>query len=226
MPTVNPSIDESWKEILKEEFESDYFKSLKDFLLKEKQQYKIYPPGSLIFSAFNTTPFDEVKVVILGQDPYHGEAQANGMSFSVNEGLRHPPSLVNIFKEIKNDLSIPYPKKGTLDTWARQGVFLLNAVLTVREAQPGSHQEKGWEKFTDAVIKKISDKKKGVVFLLWGKYAQAKESLIDKSKHFVLKAPHPSPFSAHSGFFGCGHFSKTNKILKELGLKEIDWRVE
>lgn len=226
MPSVNPLIDESWKKVLKNEFESDYFKSLKDFLLTEKKQFKIYPPGPLIFSAFNSTPFDQVKVVILGQDPYHGETQAHGLSFSVKEGLRHPPSLINIFKELKNDLSIPYPKKGDLEAWTKQGVFLLNAVLTVREGQPGSHQEKGWEKFTDAVIGQISEKKEGIVFLLWGKYAQAKENLIDKSKHFILKAPHPSPFSAHSGFFGCGHFSKTNKILKELGKIPIDWRIE
>lgn len=226
MTEINPSIDESWRKVLENEFKSDYFKNLKAFLVEEKKKYEIYPPGPLIFSAFNTTPFNKVKVVLLGQDPYHGPGQAHGLSFSVNEGVKHPPSLINIFKEIKNDLSIPYPKSGNLEPWAEQGVFLLNATLTVRAAQPGSHQNQGWEKFTDAVIKVLSEKKEGLVFLLWGKYAQAKENLIDKRKHHILKAPHPSPFSAHNGFFGCKHFSKANAILKELGLKEINWKLD
>ena len=160
---------------------------------------------------------------MLGQDPYHGPGQAHGLSFSVPEGIRPPPSLLNIFKELKNDLGLPIPAKGNLETWADQGVLLLNATLTVRANQPGSHQNKGWETFTDAVIRKLSSEKKGLVFLLWGKYAQAKESLIDPSRHFILKAPHPSPFSADRGFFGCRHFSKTNELLKKQGLTEIDW---
>lgn len=226
MTEINPSIDESWKKVLENEFKSDYFKNLKTFLIEEKKKCEIYPPGPLIFSAFNSTPFDKVKVILLGQDPYHGPGQAHGLSFSVNEGVKHPPSLVNIFKEIKNDLSIPYPKSGNLKPWAEQGVFLLNATLTVRASQPGSHQNQGWERFTDVVIKALSEKKENLVFLLWGKYAQAKENLIDKKKHHILKAPHPSPFSAHNGFFGCKHFSKTNIILKELGLPEINWKLD
>jgi uracil-DNA glycosylase len=223
--TVNPSMHESWKQALKKEFDSPYFSELKAFLVEEKRKHIIYPPGQLIFSAFNRLPFDKVKVVIIGQDPYHGKGQANGLCFSVSNGISQPPSLVNIFKEIHSDLGHPFPKTGNLEPWADQGVLLLNATLTVRENQAGSHQNKGWENFTNAVIKELSSRKKGLVFLLWGKYAQAKEALIDTSKHHVLKAPHPSPFSAHTGFLGCKHFSKTNELLKQEGLQEIDWRI-
>lgn len=224
--TINPTIDESWKEILSTEFQSDYFKALKEFIIEERKQYIIYPPASRIFASFNYTPFGKVKVVIIGQDPYHGEKQANGLCFSVSNGIQQPPSLQNIFKEINADLSIPIPKSGNLEPWAKQGVLLLNATLTVRANQAGSHQKQGWENFTDAVIRALSDKRKGLVFILWGKFAQAKEILIDQSKHHILKAPHPSPFSVHSGFFGCKHFSKTNELLKKEGLEEIDWRIE
>ncbi|MBI4932163.1 MAG: uracil-DNA glycosylase [Bacteroidetes bacterium] len=223
---MNPTIDESWKEILSTEFQSDYFKALKEFIIEERKQYIIYPPASRIFASFNYTPFGKVKVVIIGQDPYHGEKQANGLCFSVSNGIQQPPSLQNIFKEINADLSIPIPKSGNLEPWAKQGVLLLNATLTVRANQAGSHQKQGWENFTDAVIRALSDKRKGLVFILWGKFAQAKEILIDQSKHHILKAPHPSPFSVHSGFFGCKHFSKTNELLKKEGLEEIDWRIE
>lgn len=227
MNKVNPVIEESWKNYLQAEFQAPYFTVLKSFLVDEKQQGKtIYPPGSEIFSSFYFTTFDKLKVVILGQDPYHGTGQAHGLSFSVPDGVKPPPSLVNMFKELKADLGIPIPQKGNLEKWAKQGVLLLNATLTVQANTAGSHQGKGWEKFTDAVIKKISEEKTGVVFLLWGKYAQAKESLIDQGKHFVLKAPHPSPFSANSGFFGCKHFSRTNELLMQQGLHEIDWRLE
>jgi len=224
--TINPTIHESWKEVLIHEFQSDYFKSLKEFLVLERKKQIIYPPASKIFAAFNYTPFDKVKAVILGQDPYHGAGQANGLCFSVNDGVALPPSLQNIFTELKADLSIPIPKTGNLEPWAKQGILLLNATLTVRANQPGSHQKQGWEQFTDAAISTLSEKKKGLVFLLWGKFAQAKEVLIDTAKHHVLKAPHPSPFSVHSGFFGCKHFSKTNALLRQEGIKEIDWRIE
>jgi len=224
--TINPKIDESWKEVLGEEFHNDYFQLLKEFLVEERKKYIIYPPASRIFASFNYTPFDKVKVVLLGQDPYHGQGQANGLCFSVSDEIPQPPSLQNIFKELKNDLGIPIPKTGNLESWAKQGVLLLNATLTVRANQAGSHQKHGWEQFTDTVIKTLSEKKKGLIFLLWGKFAQAKEILIDTSKHHVLKAPHPSPFSVHTGFFGCRHFSKTNELLKKEGLQEIDWRIE
>ncbi|MDP4266522.1 MAG: uracil-DNA glycosylase [Bacteroidota bacterium] len=223
---IDPKINSSWKETLCSEFNSSYFIELKKFLIEEKSKYKIYPPGALIFSAFNHTNFDKIKVVIIGQDPYHGTGQANGLCFSVSSGIKKPPSLVNIFQELKNDLGIPIPKNGNLEKWADQGVLLLNATLTVRENQAGSHQKKGWETFTDTVISRISELKTGVVFILWGNYAQAKEKYIDKTKHFILKAPHPSPFSAYSGFFGCCHFSKINEILRNQGLEEIDWRIE
>ncbi|HET7819189.1 MAG TPA: uracil-DNA glycosylase [Bacteroidia bacterium] len=222
---MNPTIEESWKTALKEEFNSEYFKTLKAFLIQERSKNIIYPPASKIFNAFNLTPLDKVKVVIIGQDPYHGAGQANGLCFSVSEGIPQPPSLQNIFKEINSDLGFPIPKSGNLEPWAKQGVLLLNATLTVRANQAGSHQKMGWEYFTDAVIKYLSDKKIGLVFLLWGKFAQAKEILIDKTKHHILKAAHPSPFSVHSGFFGCKHFSKTNEFLKQQGLEEIDWRI-
>ena len=226
MTSVSPSIDESWKEILTDEFNATYFSELKKFLLDEKSKHVIYPPGAFIFSAFNRTPFDKVKVVIIGQDPYHGKGQANGLCFSVSNGIQQPPSLINIFKEMGTDLGIPFPKTGNLDSWADQGILLLNATLTVRANQAGSHQNKGWEIFTNAVIQKLSEKKRGLIFLLWGKYAQAKEALIDTTKHHVLKAAHPSPFSAYNGFFGCKHFSKTNELLKQQGLQEINWQLK
>lgn len=226
MQDIKPLIEQSWKAELEKEFNSPYFTQLKEFLVEEKKSGKrLYPKGSKIFSAFDHTPFDKVKVVLLGQDPYHGPGQAHGLCFSVPDGIAPPPSLINIFKELKTDLGIEIPQNGNLESWADQGVLLMNATLTVRANEPGSHQNKGWEQFTDAVIQKLSAKKSGLVFLLWGKYAQAKESLIDKTKHFILKAPHPSPFSAHSGFLGCRHFSKTNELLRQQGLTEINWRL-
>ncbi len=223
MQLINPDIDEGWKEILWEEFQSPYFSELKKFLVEEKQQYTIYPPGNLFFNAFQHTPFDRVKAVILGQDPYHGAGQAHGLCFSVPPGIKQPPSLVNILKELKADLDMPVPDHGNLEKWADQGVLLLNATLSVRASQAGSHQNKGWESFTNRVIETISDQKRGIVFLLWGRYAQAKETLIDGQKHLILKAAHPSPFSAYNGFFGCRHFSKTNKYLNQQGIPGIDW---
>ena len=225
MEKIDPQIHNSWKEILLDEFNKLYFAKLKDFLVEEKAKYRVYPPGPLIFNAFNITPFNAVKVVIIGQDPYHGPGQAHGLCFSVPPGIKLPPSLVNIFKEIGNDLGLPYPNHGNLEYWAMQGVLLLNATLTVRANQAGSHQGKGWEEFTNSVILKISEQKEKVVFLLWGKYAQNKASLIDKSKHHILEAPHPSPLSAYAGFFGCRHFSKANHLLRESGLGDIDWSV-
>ncbi len=220
---IDPQIEESWKQVLLPEFNKPYFVNLKNFLVEEKKKYVVYPAGPNIFNAFAYTPFDKVKVVIIGQDPYHGPGQAHGLSFSVPEGVQKPPSLVNIFKEIHSDLGKEIPESGNLERWARQGVMLLNATLTVRANQAGSHQKKGWEQFTDSVIKTISDKKTGVVFLLWGRFAQDKASLIDASKHFVLKAAHPSPLSAYNGFFGCKHFSLTNEILQAQGEIPIDW---
>jgi uracil-DNA glycosylase len=219
---VDPEIHESWKAPLKDEFCKDYFLNLKNFLLEEKTNSVIYPPGKLIFSAFNFTPFDQIKVVIIGQDPYHGPGQANGFCFSVNDGVRLPPSLVNIFKEVKADYGCEIPLSGNLEGWARQGVFLLNATLTVRQNTAGSHQNKGWEQFTDAVIKLISDRKEHVVFMLWGNYARAKAQLIDSSKHLILEAAHPSPL-ARGAFFGSKHFSKANAYLKSWGIDEINW---
>ena len=224
--TISPEIEESWKESLLKEFQSAYFTELKKFLVEEKQKFVVYPPGKYIFSAFNHTPFDKIKVVVIGQDPYHGAGQANGLCFSVSPGIRQPPSLQNIFKEVQNDMGFPIAKSGNLEPWADQGVLLLNATLTVRANQAGSHQNKGWEQFTDAVIKELSAKKEGLIFILWGRYAQAKEIIIDTSKHHILKAAHPSPFSAYNGFFGCKHFSRTNEILKMKGLQEIDWKIE
>jgi uracil-DNA glycosylase len=223
MTKVNPQIDESWKELLGECFESAYFIQLKNFLLEEKKQFVVYPPGKEIFAAFNHTSPENVKVVIVGQDPYHGHGQANGLCFSVAKGFKNPPSLKNIFKEMVNDLNCPSPEHGDLSHWAKQGVLLLNATLTVRATSPASHQGKGWEQFTDTVIKKIAAHHQGIVFLLWGKPAQQKENLIDSTKHFVLKAAHPSPFSAHNGFFGCKHFSKTNDLLIQQGKNPINW---
>lgn len=225
MHKVNPSIEQSWKESLAEEFSRPYFPELKAFLVKEKQQHTIYPPGQLIFEAFNRTPFHKVKVVILGQDPYHGPGQAHGLCFSVPQGIAPPPSLVNIFKELKNDLNIPIPSHGNLQKWADQGVLLLNATLTVRSSQAGSHQKKGWETFTDRVIEKLSEKRSNLVFLLWGNYAQQKEALIDTSKHHVLKSVHPSPLSASRGFMGCKHFSRTNEYLQQNNITPIDWDI-
>jgi uracil-DNA glycosylase len=225
MKTDTIQIEESWKQELKEQFESPYFLELRKFLVREKEQFRIFPPGKLIFSAFDHTPFERVKVVIIGQDPYHGPGQANGLCFSVSPGIRKPPSLVNIFKELQSDLGIPVPESGNLEAWADQGVLLLNATLTVRASEPGSHQGKGWEKFTDEVIRTVSERKKGVVFLLWGRFAHTKEELIDKNKHHILKAAHPSPL-ARGAFFGCRHFSKTNELLKQEGHSPIDWKIE
>jgi uracil-DNA glycosylase len=219
---IDPEIHESWKKPLRAEFNQDYFQNLKSFLVEEKKNNIIYPPGKLIFSAFNFTPFDKIKVVIIGQDPYHGPGQANGFCFSVNDGVRLPPSLVNIFKEVKEDCGCEIPFTGNLEGWAKQGVFLLNATLTVRANTAGSHQNKGWEQFTDAVIKLISDEREHVVFMLWGNYARAKAQLIDGSKHLILEAAHPSPL-ARGAFFGSKHFSKANAYLKDLGKEEIDW---
>jgi uracil-DNA glycosylase len=220
---IDPRIHESWKERLIDEFNRPYFTALKDFLVEEKRSYAVYPPGDKIFAAFNRTPFENVKVVILGQDPYHGKGQAHGLCFSVPPGIASPPSLINIFKELHNDLGIAMPAHGNLEAWADQGVLLLNATLTVRANQAGSHQNRGWENFTDAVIRKLSQEKEGLVFILWGRYAQAKEYLIDAGRHHILKAAHPSPFSVHSGFFGCRHFSKTNEILQQQGKESVDW---
>lgn len=213
----------SWKTKLETEFRKPYFKQLIQFVKNEYQTHTVYPPGKEIFRAFDCSDFDQVKVVIIGQDPYHGPGQANGLCFSVRDGVTPPPSLKNIFKEIHNDLGKPIPKNGELEGWAKQGVLLLNATLTVRASSPGSHQNKGWETFTDAVIKQISDQKSNLVFLLWGAYAQKKGEIIDRNKHLVLMSAHPSPFSADRGFFGCKHFSKTNEYLKSKGLKEIEW---
>ena len=220
-------MDISWKAVLKNEFSKSYFLSIITFLKRERAAgKKIFPQGQLIFNAFNQTPFDKVRVVILGQDPYHNPGQAHGLSFSVPVGVKPPRSLANIYKEIQSDTGIAMPLEyGNLTYWAEQGVLLLNAILTVRANEPASHAKIGWMDFTDAVIKKISDNKKGVVFLLWGNFAQQKQSLIDETKHFLLKAPHPSPFSADKGFFGCKHFSKTNALLIQQGFAPIDWKL-
>ncbi len=220
---MDVKIASSWKNLLAEEFEKPYFHQLASFVKDEYKTQTIYPPGTDIFKAFDRCDFSEVNVVIIGQDPYHGPGQANGLCFSVCDGMAMPPSLVNIFKEIRNDLGKPIPASGDLERWAKQGVLLLNATLTVKASCPGSHQNKGWETFTNAVIKKISDEREGVVFLLWGAYAQKKGEIIDRNKHLVLMSAHPSPFSADRGFFGCKHFSKTNNYLKSKGKKEIDW---
>jgi len=220
---INPQIEESWKEVLQEAFAAPSFAQLKTFLIEEKKRYSIFPPGNLIFNAFNLTPFHKVKVVILGQDPYHDFGQAHGLCFSVPDAVPHPKSLINIFKELNSDIQIPVPTSGNLTRWAQQGVFLLNATLTVRAHQAGSHQNQGWEQFTDEVIRKLSTEREGLVFLLWGNYARAKAALIDRNKHHILETVHPSPLSAHAGFFGCKHFSKTNEILKRLGKSEITW---
>jgi uracil-DNA glycosylase len=223
---MDVKIEPSWKEVLKDEFNKPYFQQIALHIKTEKSQGKIiYPPGSLIFNAFNTTPFDKVKVVILGQDPYHGPGQAHGLCFSVQNGVPPPPSLVNIFKELQDDTGVPIPGHGNLTHWAGQGVFLLNASLTVRAAEPMSHSKIGWAPFTDEVIKKISALKEHVVFILWGKFAQEKKMLIDETKHCILRSAHPSPLSAHAGFFGCKHFSKANAYLMSKGIDPIDWKL-
>ncbi len=217
-------IADSWKNRLSDEFEKPYFAEVVAFVKDEYAKGLVYPPGKLIFNAFDKCSFEATKVVILGQDPYHGEGQANGLSFSVNDGVRSPPSLQNIFKEIQDDLGIEIPRSGNLERWATQGVLLLNSTLTVRANEAGSHQKKGWEKFTDAVIKSISDEKEKVVFMLWGKYAQDKGAMIDGKKHLILKAKHPSPMAAnYGGWFGTKHFSQANTYLKDQGLDEIVW---
>jgi len=223
---INPKIEESWLNVLEDEFQQPYFKALKQFLIKEKQDGQVvYPPGNLIFNAFNLMPFDKVRVVILGQDPYHGAGQAHGLSFSVPDGVKVPPSLKNIYKEINDDLGFDIPTTGNLESWAKQGVFLLNATLTVRAKTANSHKDSGWGKFTDAVIRKLSEHREGLVFLLWGRFAQGKAAHIDASKHCILESAHPSPFSARNGFFGNKHFSKTNEYLKGQGLTPIDWSI-
>ena len=216
-------IASTWKSLLSDEFQKSYFHQLTAFIKSEYKSQTIYPRGTEIFKAFDRCDFSEIKVVIIGQDPYHGPGQANGLCFSVCDGIRIPPSLMNIFKEIRNDLGKPIPTSGDLERWARQGVLLLNATLTVKSNAPGSHQNRGWETFTDAVIKKISEEKEGIVFLLWGAYAQRKGEIIDRNKHLVLMSAHPSPYSADRGFFGCKHFSKANAYLKSKGKEEVDW---
>jgi uracil-DNA glycosylase len=220
-------LEASWLEVLGGEFDKDYMLKLKQFLKEEKEAgYKIYPKGGDIFNAFSKTPFTNLKVVVIGQDPYHGTNQAHGLAFSVQKGITIPPSLKNIYKELETDIpGFTMPNHGNLTEWAEQGVLLLNATLTVRAGSPGSHQKKGWEIFTDTVISKISEQKEGIVFLLWGNYAQAKSELIDTQKHHILKSAHPSPFSAYNGFFGCRHFSKTNAFLEQEGKKPIDWQI-
>lgn len=221
---MDVKIEDSWKQRLQTEFMQPYFEELVAFIKQEYSTQRVYPPGKLIFNAFDQCPFDQTKVVILGQDPYHGRGQAHGLSFSVNDGIASPPSLINIFKEIQDDLGKPFPRSGNLERWAKQGVLLLNATLTVREASPGSHQGKGWERFTDAVIQCLNDNKSNLVFMLWGRYAQDKGRIINPQKHFVLKSKHPSPMSANSGgWFGNKHFSQANNYLRSRGLDEIDW---
>lgn len=216
-------IDESWKMRLQDEFDKPYFRTLTDFVRQEYRNGVVYPPARLIFNAFDLCPFDDVKVVIIGQDPYHGPGQAHGLCFSVNDGVQFPPSLQNIFKEIHDDLGKPIPATGDLTRWARQGVLLLNATLTVRQHQAGSHQGKGWEAFTDAVISKLNAERENLVFILWGSYAQRKGAVIDRSRHLVLSSVHPSPLSAYAGFFGNHHFSQANRWLEEHGMTAIDW---
>jgi len=225
MTQINPTIEESWKKVLDGEFRKPYFPVLKNFLVDEKKKYTIYPPGPRIFAAFNHTPFHKVKVVILGQDPYHGPGQAHGLCFSVPMGVQQPPSLKNIFIELQSDLNIPIPKHGNLERWAEQGVLLLNATLTVRANQAGSHQKKGWEIFTDKVIETLSEKRENLVFLLWGNYAIQKSALIDPGKHLILKSVHPSPLSASRGFFGCRHFSKANGYLDQKNIEPVNWNL-
>ena len=220
---MDVKIENSWKERLQDEFNKEYFINLTDFIRSEYRTRQIFPPAKLIFNAFEHTPFDKVKVVILGQDPYHNDGQAHGLSFSVPDGIKAPPSLVNIFKEINRDLGIAVPQSGNLTHWANQGVLLLNATLTVQAHMAGSHQKKGWETFTDAAIRKLAEEREHIVFILWGAYAQKKAAFIDSRKHLVLKSVHPSPLSAHNGFFGNNHFSETNKYLITTGSEPINW---
>lgn len=223
----NPQIEESWKQALASEFKQPYFAALKSFLVAEKKAGQtIFPPGKWIFNAFNSTPLDKAKVVIIGQDPYHGPGQAHGLCFSVQKGVATPPSLKNMYKELNTDLGLPIPSHGNLQHWADQGVLLLNAILTVRAHQAASHRNKGWETFTDAAIRKLNSERENLVFLLWGGFAKKKASMIDPDKHHILAAAHPSPLSAHNGFFGCQHFSKTNEFLVSKGLEPIDWSVK
>lgn len=223
MNTKNLDMEISWRDALDSEFNLPYYQELKSFLLEENNKEIIFPPEELIFNAFNHTPFNSVKAVIIGQDPYHGPGQAHGLCFSVPDGVAIPPSLKNIFKELNDDVGVTVPKSGNLQKWADEGVLLLNSTLTVNSGKAGSHQGRGWERFTDKVISAISEKRSGIVFVLWGRYAINKTKLIDQSKHAILTAPHPSPLSVYRGFFGCKHFSKTNTILKENGLQPIDW---
>ena len=220
---MNVRIDESWRERLQSEIDAPYFAQLADFVRHEYATTRVYPPGSQMFAAFDACPFDKVKVVILGQDPYHEPGQAHGLCFSVNDGVPFPPSLQNIFKEIHDDIGTPVPMSGDLTRWANQGVLLLNATLTVRAHQAGSHQNKGWEQFTDAVIHRLAQERENLVFILWGSYAQRKGEFIDRSRHLVLQSPHPSPLSAHRGFFGNRHFSRTNEYLTAHGIEPILW---
>lgn len=220
---MDVQIEESWKQILSEEFEKDYFRQLTDFVRNEYRSTTVYPPGKLIFNAFNLCPFEQVKVVIIGQDPYHGPGQAHGLCFSVNDNVPFPPSLRNIFKEIQDDLGKPIPESGNLTRWAKQGVLLLNATLTVRAHQAGSHQRRGWEEFTDAAIRALAEQREHLVFILWGAYAQKKGAFIDRSRHLVLTSVHPSPLSAHNGFFGNRHFSRANEYLQQHGQTPIEW---
>lgn len=220
---MDVKIEQSWKEVLQTEFDKPYFTSLTDFVRDEYRHGAVFPPASLIFNAFNLCPFSDVKVVLIGQDPYHEPGQAHGLCFSVNDGVQFPPSLLNIFKELKSDLGVEIPQSGNLTRWAQQGVLLLNATLTVREHQAGSHQNRGWEQFTDAVIQTLSEKKNGLVFILWGSYAQSKARLIDSTRHCILRSAHPSPLSAYRGFFGNHHFSLTNDYLSRTGKSIIKW---
>jgi uracil-DNA glycosylase len=221
--TIRPTIAADWQEVLADAFSTPSFLNLKRFLIEERKHHRVHPKGGEIFAAFDACPFQAVRVVILGQDPYHGVGQAHGLSFSVPRGVSIPPSLQNIFKELHRDMGMPIPASGDLSRWAQQGVLLLNATLTVREDQAGSHQGKGWEPFTDTVIEQLSTKRSGLVFLLWGRFAQEKARLIDGARHHLLTAPHPSPLSAHRGFIGCGHFSRTNALLRQQGGLPIDW---
>lgn len=218
-------MEPKWREQLADEFDKPYFGELTRFVKQEHVEHDVYPKGAEIFRAFDACPFDETRVVILGQDPYHGPGQAHGLCFSVNDGIRIPPSLVNIFKELKADIGVELPTSGNLEKWSRRGVLLLNATLTVRARTPGSHQRKGWEEFTDAAISRLSANRENIVFLLWGAYAQKKGAIINSEKHLVLRAAHPSPFAAHKGFFGCRHFSKTNQYLTTNGLAPVDWNL-
>jgi uracil-DNA glycosylase len=222
-PSVKPRIPADWQEVLQEAFKAPGFQALRTFLVRERTLHQVYPKGPDIFAAFDRCPFERVRVVVLGQDPYHGPGQAHGLSFSVPPGVPPPPSLQNIFKELQRDLGIAPPRQGDLRPWAAQGVLLLNATLTVRAEEAGSHQGKGWEDFTDTVITELSERRSGIVFLLWGRYARNKAALIDSSRHHILTAPHPSPLSAHRGFIGCGHFSRTNALLQAAGHPPIDW---